>query len=107
MTDHLAAEIGVRRLHALCADAVWRRDPDAFSQCYTEDGEWKIVGLHVRGREAIGQTLTELGSGNTHVLMNFASRGLCALECRSVHHAAGSIVIGIRPVKQTGIVEDH
>jgi len=73
VTDRIAAEIGVRRLHALCADAVWRRDPQAFARCYTKDGEWKIVGQLVKGHEAIGKTLTQLGAGNTHVLMTFGS----------------------------------
>lgn len=73
MTVSLAAEIGVRRLHALCADAVWRRDGASFANCYTEDGVWKIAGLELRGRQAIGEALGELGAANERVLMVFGS----------------------------------
>ncbi|MEW9856453.1 nuclear transport factor 2 family protein [Novosphingobium sp. M1R2S20] len=72
MVDRLAAELGIRRLHALCADAVWRRDPVAFGGCFTQEAEWKIAGLRVRGREAIGRALLELGAGNERVLMSFS-----------------------------------
>jgi len=73
MTVSLEAEIGVRRLHALCADAVWRRDGTAFGECYTQDAVWKIAGMELRGREAIGQALGELGVANERVLMVFGS----------------------------------
>lgn len=73
MTVSVEAEIGVRRLHALCVDAVWRRDGAAFADCYTEDGVWKIAGLEFRGRDAIGKALGELGTGNERVLMVFGS----------------------------------
>lgn len=73
MTVSTEAEIGVRRLHALCVDAVWRRDPVAFGECYTDDALWKIAGLEFQGREAIGRALTELGAGNERVLMMFGS----------------------------------
>lgn len=71
MDKYISAEIGIRRLHALCADAVWRKDLDAFAQCFTVDGEWKIAGLHCRGRTAIGETLGQLLTQNERVLMNF------------------------------------
>jgi len=73
MTVSIEAEIGVRRLHALCADAVWRRDGLAFAECYTQDGVWKVAGMAFQGREAIGRALGELGAGNERVLMSFGS----------------------------------
>lgn len=53
MTDFLLAECGIRQLHARFADAVWRKDADAFADCFAEDGEWKIAGLHLRSRAEI------------------------------------------------------
>jgi hypothetical protein len=44
MTDALIAE-GVGQLQAPYADAVWRRDRDAFLDCFAAEGEWKIAGL--------------------------------------------------------------
>lgn len=73
MSPSLEAEIGVRRLHALCADAVWRRDGAGFADCYTEDATWKIAGLAFQGRDAIAGALGQLGAGNERVLMMFGS----------------------------------
>ena len=63
----------MRRLHALCADAVWRKDGQAFAQCYSEDATWKIAGLTLQGHDAIGQALGELGAANERILMVFGS----------------------------------
>ena len=53
MTDFVRAESGIRQLHARCIDAVWRKDAKAFADCFAEDGEWKIAGLHMHGRAEI------------------------------------------------------
>lgn len=73
MTHLIDAEIGVRRLHAICADAVWRKDHAAFADCFAEDGEWKITGRELRGREAIAQGLQQLLAANERVLMSFGA----------------------------------
>jgi ketosteroid isomerase-like protein len=51
--DFLLAECAIRQLHARYADAVWRLDYDAFGDCFTEDCEWKIDGVVMRGRSEI------------------------------------------------------
>lgn len=71
MTDFVTAESGVRQLYARCIDAVWRKDTAAFADCFTEDGEWKIAGRHLRGRAEIGNGFEELLSPNERVLMIF------------------------------------
>ncbi len=53
MTDFLEAESGIRQLHARYADAVWRKDADAFGDCFAEDCEWRIFGQVVRGRAEV------------------------------------------------------
>ena len=50
MTDQIAVETAIRQFHALYADAVWPRDYDAFGDCFTEDAEWRIAGMVLRGR---------------------------------------------------------
>lgn len=72
-TDRLAAEIGIRRLHAKCVDAVWRKDRNAFLNCFANDGEWKVASLHMRGWQEIGDGFDQLLSLNERVLMNFSS----------------------------------
>lgn len=72
-TRRLAAEIGVRRLHALCADAVWRKDRAAFVACFTADGVWKVAGADLSGQQAIGDGFEQFLALNERVLMNFAS----------------------------------
>lgn len=60
MTDFIAAECGIRQLHARFVDAVFRQDATAFGDCFAKDGEWKIAGMHMRGRAEIGGTFGKL-----------------------------------------------
>ena len=39
MTEFVIAESGIRQLHARYIDAVWRKDADAFANCFAEHGE--------------------------------------------------------------------
>jgi hypothetical protein len=72
-TARLAVEIGIRRLHALCADAVWRKDRAAFVDCFAIDGEWKVAGMHLCGQDAIGEGFDQFLALNERVLMSFGS----------------------------------
>lgn len=65
--------MGIRRLHALCADAVWRKDRAAFVECFSPDGEWKVASLRMRGQQAIGDGFDNQLTLNERVLMSFAS----------------------------------
>jgi hypothetical protein len=60
MTEFVVADCGIRQLHARFGDAVWRKDAAAFSECFAEDGEWKIATMHIRGRTDIGSTFAKL-----------------------------------------------
>lgn len=60
MTDFVVAECGIRQLHARFIDAVWRKDADAFADCFADDGEWKIATLHFRSREEINGAFGKL-----------------------------------------------
>lgn len=64
MTDllaagELAADLGVRQLQSRYIDAVWRRDWDAFGDCFTADALWRIAGRVVEGRPACVAFLRE------------------------------------------------
>jgi uncharacterized protein (TIGR02246 family) len=63
MTDFVAAECAIRQLHARFQDAVWRKDAEAFANCFTIDGEWKIAALHIRGRTEIQDLIGKLLGG--------------------------------------------
>jgi uncharacterized protein (TIGR02246 family) len=63
----LAADAGIRQLHARFNDAVWRQDATEFSNCWSRDGEWKIAGMHMQGREAISQACTALLGRCAHI----------------------------------------
>lgn len=55
VTEFLKAESDMRQLQARYIDAVWRKDFDAFGDCFTEDAEWRIGGQVMRGRaECVG-----------------------------------------------------
>ena len=69
MHDFLLADSGIRQLHARFADAVWRKDAEAFAQCFTEAGEWKIAGMQIRGRAEIGGQIGNLLAACERVLI--------------------------------------
>ena len=47
------AESAIRQLLARSSDCVWRKDLDRYGSCWSTNGEWRILGSVVRGREAI------------------------------------------------------
>ncbi|MCH2169201.1 nuclear transport factor 2 family protein [Myxococcota bacterium] len=49
----LAAELGIRTLVARYAEAVTRNDGNAFGATWAENGEWRILGRIVTGREQV------------------------------------------------------
>jgi uncharacterized protein (TIGR02246 family) len=68
MTDLLLAEFAVRQLHARYVDALWRKDPESFADLFAEDAEWKISGMHLRGRT---QIRTEFAKFMRHIDRTF------------------------------------
>lgn len=69
MSEMALAECGIRQLHARYIDATWRKDVTAFADCFAEDGEWQLAGLHLRGRADIAATFTRLLGMSQRVLM--------------------------------------
>lgn len=69
----LAARQAIAELLAAYADAVWRHDYDAFAHCFAEDGEWRISGLELRGREAIRATIAQIMARLRKVRISFAT----------------------------------
>lgn len=68
-TDILFADFGIRQLHGRYVDAVWRQDGAAFADCFTEDAEWLIAGLHARGRAQAVENFGRLVGPAARVLM--------------------------------------
>jgi uncharacterized protein (TIGR02246 family) len=58
MNAILVAESAIRQLHARYVDAVWRKDTDTFADLFSVDAEWKIAGMHMRGRTQIKSEFT-------------------------------------------------
>ncbi len=71
MSRFCEVECAIRQLHARYADAVWRKDLDAFGDCFTEDAEWRIGGRIQRGRSDIVDNLRRLLPNFERVLMTF------------------------------------
>lgn len=71
MTDFAAAEAGIRQLHTRYTDAVWRQDAEAFANCFTQDGEWRISGMVLKGRPQIAETIARILDNMTRVLITF------------------------------------
>ena len=53
MDQFTIAAVGIGQLHARFVDAVFRQDIDAFAQCFSQSGCWKIAGMQLQGRDAI------------------------------------------------------
>ncbi len=71
MIDELRAEAGIRQLHARYADAVFRKDFDAFGNCFTEGAEW-ILGPHrLHGRRECVAFLEDRIRDSHWVLLKF------------------------------------
>ena len=71
MTDFVTAECGIRQLHSRYGDAVWRKDIEAFGDCFTEDCEWRMGGMVMNGREAIKQGMAVGFEKFQRILMTF------------------------------------
>jgi ketosteroid isomerase-like protein len=71
--DLLAAEAGIRQLQARYGDAVWRKDFDAFGDCFTEDGEWRIAGQLFTGRAECRGLLEKVMPAVERVFMTFGT----------------------------------
>lgn len=71
MIDLGQAEFEIRQLQARYADALWRKDPDSFAALFTRDGEWKVAGLLMRGREEIRSTFAAFMKHTGRTLMTF------------------------------------
>lgn len=67
MIDPIAADLGIRQLHARFADAVWRQDGDAFAACFASHGVWKIAGQTFTGSAAIGSAVGALLGRCSHI----------------------------------------
>ncbi|VEG43639.1 SnoaL-like domain [Mycolicibacterium flavescens] len=101
MTDPSLVECSVRQLHARYVDAVWRKDAETFLDCFTEDGEWKIAGMHLRGHAEIRSQFDKFMAPCERILMSFgtpllevdhntASSRTLVTEC--VKHRDGEVI---------------
>lgn len=45
--------VAIRELLERYADAVFRRDAAQWGDCWTHDGVWRLMGMEIKGREAI------------------------------------------------------
>lgn len=71
MIQFIEAEAQIRQLHAHYTDAVWRKDLDAFGDCFTPDAEWRITGQVLRGRENIVAGFAAILPTCNRVLISF------------------------------------
>lgn len=71
MSRFLEAEAGIRQLHSHYTDAVWRKDFTAFAGCFAEDGEWRISGMVLRGRDEIAGTIEKIMKNASRILITF------------------------------------
>jgi len=73
MSDFVVAECAIRQLHARYIDAVWRKDFDAFTDCFSEDGEWRVAGQHLRGHAEIRAAIEKFLEPMDRTIMMFGT----------------------------------
>ena len=106
MTDLSTIDFPIRQLHARFIDAVWRKDASAFGQCFSRSGEWKIAGMHLRGRDEVAQTFARLLGGCQRVqitsgpaLLDIAQGEIVAranvTELAKMNDGSGAITLGV------------
>ncbi|MDE2596693.1 MAG: nuclear transport factor 2 family protein [Sphingomonadales bacterium] len=83
MTTLAEADAGIRQLHARYTDAVWRKDAQAFADCFTEDGEWRISGMVLKGRAEIEATIARILANFEAVLISFRTPLLDVSQSRA------------------------
>lgn len=71
MPQFAAVEAGIRQLHARYAEAVWRKDLQAFGDCFAGQAEWRIAGMVLEGREAIAEAFAGIVATAGRVFMTF------------------------------------
>lgn len=63
MNDPLSfvvTQAAVVQLHARYTDAVWRKDLNAFADCFTLDAQWRIGGRVIVSRDAISTHMADI-----------------------------------------------
>jgi ketosteroid isomerase-like protein len=73
MNQLVIAESAIRQLHARYADALWRKDPESFADLFAEDAEWKVAGMHMRGRAEIKTSFAKFMRHIDRTLMSFGT----------------------------------
>ena len=71
MSQTAVLEAAVRRLHARYIDAVWRKDANAFGECFTGEARWLIGGQVVDGRAAIVSTIESIFARANRIFLEF------------------------------------
>ncbi len=71
MNAFVETEAAIRQLHAKYTDAVWRKDLQAFGDCFTDDAEWRISGLVLKGRDQIVELMRKGFAHYQCILLNF------------------------------------
>lgn len=80
MADLAAVSAGVRQLYARYTDAVWRGDAESFAACFAADGEWRISGLTMTGREEIAATIGRIFDRMHRVLFTYGDPVLSLVD---------------------------
>ncbi len=71
MTDLVVAAEAIRQLHQRYVDAVFRKDAEAFGNCFAENAEWRVGGNVMRGRAEAVEVIKKVFPQFRRILMTF------------------------------------
>lgn len=69
--DPMKAEFEVRQLHARYSDAIFRKDAESVGALFAENGEWRVGGQIVKGRENIVSFVRGVFPQFARIMMTF------------------------------------
>ena len=73
MIDPMRAEFEIRQLHARYSHAIFGKDAETVGALFTEDGEWRVGGQLMKGREEIVAFLGGVFPQFSRILMIFST----------------------------------
>ena len=51
--ESVEKELAIRQLLARSSDCVWRKDLEGYGDCWSKNGQWRLLGQVFNGRDAI------------------------------------------------------
>jgi ketosteroid isomerase-like protein len=110
MSEFVATEMAIRQLHQRYVDAVFRKDADAFGDCFAEHAQWRVGGRVMRSRAEAVAMMKGVFPQFRRILMTFRTPILTVGEgvaTGRTYVTEHSLFADGRPFAPIGIYFEH